>query len=146
MTNPTQFTRYVLATAAVTALAISPILAHAQIVIMSTGNGAVIMGQGTPPSDTSANAAKAAGLTADSLTVLHKLALSKKAPIIIINDSVTTAKSFNALPLARIASIQFQEASEGDIKFYGPKAENGIWTVQIKAPEPKNKTKPPKKK
>lgn len=129
--------------AAAAALVAAPVAARAQVIIMSGGGTMTAVAMparpGTP-GDTGAN--KGGALTADSLKALHKFTSSKN-PIIIVDDSVISTKSFNAMPLTKIATVQLTEASDGDIKFYGDKAKNGILTVKTKAAAAKETPKNP---
>jgi len=110
------------------AVAFAPMALHAQGMVLSVG--------GAPNQQNATDTtAKPKGLDSDSLTKLRKFAQTKN-PIIVLDDSVVSTKTFVAIPLARIASVELTEASEGDIKFYGNKAQNGILTIKTKPATP----------
>jgi hypothetical protein len=137
--NTATLVRSIAAAAAVVA---APVAAHAQVIIMSGGGNMTVMNGTAQASPADTGAKKGGALTADSLKSLHKFTSSKN-PIIIVDDSVISTKSFNAMPLTKIASVQLTEASDGDIKFYGDKAKNGILTVKTKAAAAKETPKNP---
>jgi len=70
----------------------------------------------------------AAPLSADSIAALKRFAKAK-LPLIIINDSVKTAKAFDALPAEKIASVELKN-SAADLKYYGDKAKNGVLVIK----------------
>jgi len=103
--------------------------AHAQAIRIMSGGGMMMMGRGGEENGVK----KVAGsVSADSLAALKKF-IAKTKPMIMLDGVVTTSKAFADVKAPTITSVQLAESSDGDLKYYGDKAKNGILTVTTTA-------------
>ena len=74
-------------------------------------------------------------ISADSLKAL-KAFVAAKTPMVTIDGKMSTPKAFAALK--QVSTVTLTMPSEGDLRYYGDKAKNGILSVTSK-PGPKKK-------
>jgi len=107
-------------------MAMFPAMSRAQVMIaVPSGGGMTIMS-----SDDASNTTEKKGgpISADSLVALKKFVASKK-PLVMIDEKLSTAKAFAELKKEQIAGVKLADPTDGDLKYYGDKAKNGILSV-----------------